>query len=228
MTESILVVAAHPDDEILGMAGTIARHAKAGDAVTVLWVTDGSSAQYPGRPDLAEQKDRESEEALAVLGAQSWIRGGLPDMRLDTVPHIEVNAVVQEAVERCQPSVVYCVHPDVNQDHRAAFNAVAVATRPRPDSTIRAVLTYATASSIEWTPPSEATFSPTWYIDITDELDLKLQSLSCYATELRPWPHPRSLRAVTAIAQACGSTVGVACAESFSLVRLVDRRGGQP
>lgn len=227
MSESILVIAAHPDDEILGMAGTIARHVKAGDAVTVLWVTDGSSAQYPGRPDLAEQKDRESEQSLTVLGVQSWIRGGLPDMRLDTVPHVEVNAVVQDAVERARPGVVYCVHPDVNQDHRAVFNAMAVATRPRPGSTIRAVLSYATVSAAEWTPPSEVTFSPTWYVDITDELDLKLKSLSCYATELRPWPHPRSLRAITSIAQACGSAAGVACAEPFSLVRLVDRRGAR-
>jgi LmbE family N-acetylglucosaminyl deacetylase len=224
VTEKILVIAAHPDDEILGMAGTIARHVKAGDTVTVLWVTDGSSTQYPGRPDLARQKDRESEEALKVLGVQAWIRGGLPDMRLDTVPHIEVNGVVQGAVERSRPDVVYCVHPDVNQDHRAVFNATAVATRPRPGSSVRAVLTYATTSAIEWTPPTEATFSPTWYVDISDELDLKLKSMSCYVTELRPWPHPRSLRAITAIAEACGSAAGVACAEPFSLVRLIERR----
>jgi LmbE family N-acetylglucosaminyl deacetylase len=226
VAENILVVAAHPDDEILGMAGTIAGHAKAGDHVTVLWVTDGSSSQYRGRPDIARQKDRESEAALAVLGVGSWIRGGLPDMRLDTVPHVEVNAVVEDAVERTRPHVVYCVHPDVNQDHRAAFNATAVATRPRPGSTIRAVLSYATSSAAEWTPPSEATFHPTWHVDVTDELELKLEALSCYTTELRPWPHPRSPAAVTAIAHARGSAVGVDCAEAFSLVRLIDRRAG--
>lgn len=225
MSDTVLVVAAHPDDEVLGMAGTLARHAGAGDDVTVLWVTDGSSAQYPGRPDLARQKDEESEAALAVLGVRRWIRAGLPDMRLDTVAHVEVNQVVEAAVERLRPQVVYCVHPDVNRDHREAFAATAVATRPRPGSPVRAVLTYATASAAEWTPPSEATFAPTWYVDISAELELKLNAMACYRTELRPWPHPRSPEAITAAARACGAAVGVEAAEPFCLVRRIARAG---
>lgn len=225
MRHDVLVVAAHPDDEILGMGGTIARHVRTGDTVTVLWVTDGSSGQYPDRPDIARRKDRDSEAALRTLGVHQWIRGGLPDMRLDSVPHVEVNHVVESAVERSRADTVYCVHPDVNRDHRAVFDSTAVATRPRPGGTVRSVLTYPTTSSIEWTPPAEATFSPTWFVDISDEIEMKVAALSCYETELRAWPHPRSRRALVAVGEAWGSTIGVECAEVFCVVRHIQRRG---
>lgn len=223
MPRRVLVVAAHPDDEILGMGGTIARHARAGDEVTVLWVTDGSSTQYTGRPEVVELKYGEAEAALRVLGARDWIRGGLPDMRLDTVPHVEVNRVVERAVEQTGAETVYCVHPDVNRDHRAVFESTAVAARPRPGSPVRRFLTYATLSGIEWTPAPETTFVPTWFVDIGDSLDAKLEAFSCYGTEKRDWPHPRSGRAIRAWAESWGAAVGTAAAEPFLLIREVER-----
>jgi N-acetylglucosamine malate deacetylase 1 len=222
MSRRVLVVAAHPDDEILGMGGTIARHATAGDEVTVLWVTDGSSTQYPGRPDIAERKHREAEAALAALGVRHWLRGDLPDMRLDSVPHVDVNAVIDQAVTRVAPDTVYCVHPDVNRDHRATFESTAVATRPRPGSPVRRVLTYATTSSIEWTPTIDATFAPTFFVDITAEVAAKIRAFSCYETEAREWPHPRSARALAATAESWGSVIGTAAAEPFVLIRHIE------
>ncbi|MBP2471915.1 LmbE family N-acetylglucosaminyl deacetylase [Crossiella equi] len=222
MSQRVLVVAAHPDDEVLGMGGTIARHVRRGDEVTVLWVTDGSSTQYPGRPDLLARKYREAEQALAELGGCASIRGELPDMRLDALPHVEVNQVVEQAVTGTGAQVVYCVHPDVNRDHRAVFESVAVATRPRPGTTVRRVLTYAALSSNEWTPAPHQTFVPTWFTDITEDLVAKQRAFACYRTEAREWPHPRSARAITAAAEHWGCSVGVAAAEPFLLVREIE------
>ncbi|WP_024806307.1 PIG-L deacetylase family protein [Nocardia sp. BMG51109] len=219
MPRQVLVVAAHPDDEILGMGGTIARHAKKGDEVTVLWVTDGSSTQYPGRPDIAELKYREARSALETLGVHHRIAGELPDMRLDTVAHVEVNRVVEQALDRTGADTVYSVHPDLNRDHRAVFESAAVATRPRPGSRVRRFLTYAPLSSNEWTPASENTFAPTWFVDIGAEIDAKLRAFSCYTTENRDWPHPRSARALRASAESWGSVIGVEAAEPFHLIR---------
>lgn len=217
----VLVVAAHPDDEILGMGATMAAHVDAGDQVSVLWVTDGSSTQYPGRPDLLARKYEEADAALAELGVAPAIRGALPDMSLNTVSHVRCNRVVESAVEQARAEVVYCVHPDVNLDHRAVHESVSVATRPRPGAHVRRVLSYAATSSAEWTPPFRDTFSPTWFVDVTDTLDAKLRAFDRHRTEHRPWPHPRSARAVTARAESWGSAVGVAAAEPFVLVREI-------
>src|SRR6185295_13464819 len=125
----VLVFAAHPDDEVLGMGGTIARHTAAGDAVRIVCVTDGSSTQYPGDAEKRAQKEDEARRAAAELGVSDYVHLDLPDMRLDTLPHVEVNAVVEQHLRDLGPDVVYTPQPDVNLDHRALFDSVAVATR---------------------------------------------------------------------------------------------------
>ena len=126
----VLVIAAHPDDEVLGMGGTIAAHTGRGDAVRVVVVTDGSSTQYPGDAEIRSRKEDEARRAAAELGVEDYVHLDLPDMRLDTLPHVEVNRVVEEHVRDFAPEVVYTVQPDVNNDHRVLFDSVAVATRP--------------------------------------------------------------------------------------------------
>ena len=149
----VLVIAAHPDDEVLGMGGTIAMHAVVRqDAVRIVCVTDGSSTQYPGDAEKRAQKEEEARAAAAELGVTDYVHLDLPDMRLDTLPHVDVNRVVEEQIGDFEPTVVYTVHPDVNRDHRALFDSVAVATRPVPGQSVRRVLTYAPTSSTEWTP----------------------------------------------------------------------------
>jgi LmbE family N-acetylglucosaminyl deacetylase len=219
MQGRVLVIAAHPDDEILGMGGTIARHVALGDEVTVLWVTDGSTAQYPDDPGMVERKYAEADMALEVLGVKPAIRGGLPDMRLDTLAHIDVNRVVELAFAQARPETVYCVHPDVNRDHRAVFESAAVVTRPRPGTPVRRFLTYGTPSGVEWTPEPVPGFRPTVFVDVTAHLPAKIAAFGKYASETRPWPHPRSSKALTAIAESWGCGVGVAAAEAFTLVR---------
>jgi LmbE family N-acetylglucosaminyl deacetylase len=220
MSARILVVAAHPDDEILGMGGTIAKHAQhEGAEIAVLWVSDGSTGQYPGNREILERKFKEAEQAARTLGVVHCMQRELPNMRLDTVPHIDVNRVVEDAVEEFRPDTVYTVHPDVNLDHRAVFQSVMVATRPRAGCPVRRVLSYATTSAVEWTPPFETSFAPNWFSNITDTIEDKVSAFACYTTETRPWPHPRSSRAIRANAQTWGTWVGWDCAEPFLLVR---------
>ena len=119
-----------------------------------------------------------------------YVHLDLPDMRLDTLPHVDVNRVVEEQIDDFGPTVVYTVHPDVNRDHRALFDSVAVATRPVPGQTVRRVLTYAPTSSTEWTPSALNWFVPNWFVDVTDTLDRKLASFAHYRTEARDYPHP--------------------------------------
>jgi len=227
---NVLIVTAHPDDEVLGMGGTIALHTGRGDAVRVVCVTDGSSAQYPGDTARRQQKHREAREALGALGVTDAVQLELPDMRLDTVAHVEVNAVVEEHVRDHRPRVVYAVHPDVNLDHQAIFRSVAVATRPTPGQPVERVLTYAPLSSTEWTPSAQNWFMPNWFVDISSTLQAKLAAFACYATEQRDPPHPRSAGAIRAHAEITGATVGCRYAEPFVLVRNVvrSRRSAAP
>ncbi len=167
----VLVFAAHPDDEVLGMGGTIAVHASVlGDAVRIVCVTDGSSTQYPGDAEKRAQKEDEARRAASELGVTDYVHLDLPDMRLDTIPHVEINRVVEEQIRDLEPHVVYATHPDVNHDHRALFDSVAVATRPFPGQPVRRLLTYAPTSSTEWTPAPLNSFVPNWFVDVTDDL----------------------------------------------------------
>jgi N-acetylglucosamine malate deacetylase 1 len=220
----VLVLAAHPDDEVLGMGGTIALHATVrGDEVRIVCVTDGSSTQYPGDTALRERKNDEARRAARELGVEDYLHLDLPDMRLDTIPHVEVNRVVEEHVRDFRPELVYTPHPDVNQDHRALFDSVAVATRPIPAQPVLRVLTYAPTSSTEWTPAARNWFVPNWFVDVTETIERKLAAFACYETERRDYPHPRSERALRAHAEFFGASVGCEYAEPFVLVRGLER-----
>ena len=219
----VIVFAAHPDDEILGMGGTIAVHTDAGDAVRIVCVTDGSSTQYPGDDELRARKEEEARRAAAELGVDDYVHLDFPDMRLDTLAHVDVNRVAEEHVREFRADVVYTPHPDVNRDHRVLFDSVAVATRPVPAQTVRRVLTYAPTSSTEWTPAGVNWFVPTWFVDVTSTLDRKLAAWAHYVTESREYPHPRNERALRAHAEFFGASVGCDYAEPFVLVRNLTR-----
>jgi LmbE family N-acetylglucosaminyl deacetylase len=218
----VLVVAAHPDDEVLGMGGTLAVHTGRGDVVRVLVVTDGSSTQYPGDSETRLRKEEEALRAAAELGVMDYVHLDLPDMRLDTLPHVEVNEIVEKHMADLSPDVVYTPHPDVNLDHRVLFDSVMVATRPVPAQSVRRVLTYAPTSSTEWTPATLNWFVPNWFVDITGTVDRKIAAFAHYATERREYPHPRSERAIRAAAEFYGACCGFESAEPFVLVRGIE------
>jgi len=220
----VLVFAAHPDDEVLGMGGTIAAHVDRGDHVRVVVVTDGSSTQYPGDADIRARKEDEALRAAAELGVTDYVHLDLPDMRLDTLPHVEVNAVVEEHIRDFAAERVYTPHPDVNRDHRVLFDSVAVASRPVPGRTVRRLFTYAPTSSTEWTPAALNWFVPNWFVEITATIERKVASFAHYETERRDYPHPRSERALRATAEFYGSSCGCEFAEPFVLVRGIEIR----
>lgn len=220
----MLVVTAHPDDEVLGMGGTIARHALVdGGRVHVLCLSEGSSAQYPDDQERARLKTAEARRAAEVLGVERLAHLDFPDERLDGIPQLDLNRSIEEYLGEFDPHIVYTIHSDVNADHGAVFRSVAVATRTTPAQRVRRVLAFATPSSIEWTPPQLAQFAPTWFVDIGATLERKLAAFACYTTEMRPYPHPRSPEALRAHAAFYGAAAGCAAAEPFVLVRNVVR-----
>jgi LmbE family N-acetylglucosaminyl deacetylase len=217
---AVLVFAAHPDDETLGCGGTIARHVEAGDEVHVVVVTDGSSAQYPGDQGTLTRKQGEARAAMKILGVEDLVLGTMPDMRLDTVPSVELARFLTDHVRRVDPHVVYTHHSaDINLDHRLVFDATLVATRPTGASRLRTVYAYEVASSTEWGQAHpDRVFRPNSFIDISAVLHRKLRALAAYQTELRPAPHPRSLAVVEAYARAWGPRAGLQAAEAMQLV----------
>jgi LmbE family N-acetylglucosaminyl deacetylase len=219
----ILVVSAHPDDETLGAGGTIARYAAEGSEVWVCIVCDGVTARH-SEAGLQRQC---AEDACAVLGASKVVFCDLPDQRLDALPLVDVIGPIEECVERLRPDVVLThFKDDVNQDHRVVFGATMVATRPSPMQPVRTLMCYETASSTEWAPPFQGgVFAPNVFVDITATLDRKVEAMRCYAhthiSEVKAFPHPRSLEAIDIYAKRQGVVVGTPAAEPFMLVREV-------
>jgi LmbE family N-acetylglucosaminyl deacetylase len=212
---TVLCVAAHPDDEVLGAGGTLAKHADAGHEVHVLIVTEGATTQYDDH-ELVEEKVEAAEECGERLGVETIHFGELPDMRLDSTPHVEVNAVIEDCVETVDPDVVYThTHDDVNQDHVAVAESTMVATRP--GSGVERVLAYETPSGTEWA--ADGRFAATVYVEVADHLDTKVEAFDAYGMEQRPYPHPRSERAVRARARTRGTEAGFEAAEAFALLR---------
>ena len=215
-----LVIGAHPDDEVLGLGGTIARRAAEGEDVCVLIVTDGSSTQYPGDEDKRRQKDEELRACCRILGVREVVHGQLPDMQLDGVRHSELNDFIGEHIAKWQPDTVYVHYPDVNRDHVRIFESTLVAARPTPGATVRRLLLYPTPSATEWdVPVIKRPFVANSHVDIDAYLDTKIEALKAYGTELRAFPHPRSPQAIRAIAAAAGIKVGLRHAEEFMLIR---------
>lgn len=223
---SVLVVAAHPDDEVLGCGGTIARHAEAGDHVQVLIVAEGATSRLQKR-DKGESSEelsalvRAAQKAGVILGASGVELLGCPDNRLDSLDRLDLIKCIEARMERYQPSVVYVHHAgDVNVDHRRLHEAVITACRPIPGQPVRRLLSFEVASSTEWQPPGSApVFQPNWFVDISAHWSLKREALKAYASEMRPWPHARSLEALEHLARWRGAQVGVEAAEAFCLLR---------
>lgn len=219
----ILVIAAHPDDEVLGCGGTMALHARAGDEVSVIITCTGRSADASSN-GIAQQSY--TQRAMDALGVRDFRLLGFPDQRLDTLPLTEIITPLEQVVRELQPSIVYCQYGgDVNRDHEILFKAILVATRPL-EQFIDAIYAFDTASSTEWAYPRS--FVPDTWMDISAALDAKLEAMSCYESELRDYPHPRSLEALRHRAEAFGNQCCMKAAEVFMTVRRISRNGKAP
>lgn len=221
----ILVIAAHPDDEVLGMGGTIAKYATQGSEIALLIVTDGSTSQYKDNPNLKDiiiEKKLETQNCADLLGIKKIYYGNLPDMKLDTVPHVEVNEVIGKVILDFSPTAVFThFSGDVNKDHQCVYKSTLVACRPTPEQCVEKLFLYSVPSSTEWNlQASHTTFFPNWYENIEgDFADIKYKAMNCYKEELREYPHPRSIEYLQNADKAEGNRVGMKIAESFMLVR---------
>lgn len=219
----VLVIAAHPDDELLGCGGTLALHAAQGDHVTALIACEGESLRYgAGTRGMSDH----TRDACRTLGVSCVRELRFPDQRLDRLTLTELIAPLEHTVRELRPSVIYCQYGgDINRDHELLFKATLVATRPT-ENYIAAVYAFDTASSTEWAYP--CTFVPDTWIDISTTLDTKLAAMACYQTEVRTYPHPRSLEALRFRAKAWGNRCCLDAAEVFMTVRRVMRNGSTP
>lgn len=224
--KKVLIIAAHPDDEVLGMGGTIAKLTKEGNEVYVLIVTDGSSSQYKDCNNLSEiiaNKKYETQNCSKILGVREVLYGNLPDMKLDTIPHIEINKVIENVINKIHPEIVYThFWGDVNMDHQCVYKSTLVAVRPVMGQVVKELYCYRVPSSTEWTPcKADTMYMPNVFVDIEKESEIKYEAFSKYTTELREYPHPRSIRYLRESDKTVGLRVGLFCAEEFVLLRKV-------
>jgi len=223
----VLVVAAHPDDEVLGCGGTIAKLSNEGHDIHIMILGEGSTSrsQDRGQADmtLVEALRENSHQAAKTLGAKEVCLRDLPDNRFDAVPLLEIVKIVEEAVEKLNPEIIYTHHGgDLNIDHTLTHRAVLTATRPIKGQPVREVYAFEIPSSTEWAfQRLEPVFRANVFEDISATLETKINALSHYETETRAFPHPRSPEALRAIARRWGSVVGGEAVEAFELVRSV-------
>lgn len=216
---NILVIAPHPDDEVLGCGGTIASLAKKqGNKIYLCVVTEAY------RPDWSEEfiknRGQEIKKANQVLGIKKTYLLGLPTVKLDTVPQKELNEKLSAVIKKVKPSILFIPHGgDLNNDHRLIFAACLVAARPINNS-IKSILAYETLSETEWGLPN-VPFVPNVYSDVSATLNKKLEAMRCYGSELKKAPHPRSLEIISALAKKRGSEIGSSAAEAFMLIREI-------
>ena len=227
-SRNVMVIAAHPDDEVLGCGGTAAllsQHDKLHIGILGEGVTSRYSSPESAPRSELEQLKSNAQEAAEILGASGVVFGGFPDNRFDTVPLLDIIKTVEDWVEWFLPEVIYTHHPgDLNIDHVHTFRAVLTATRPSEITGVREVFAFEIPSSTEWAfQQITPTFRPNTFVDISTTIDRKIQALDAYRNEVRPFPHPRSPEAIRAIAQRWGSTTATGYAEAFELVRSIRR-----
>jgi LmbE family N-acetylglucosaminyl deacetylase len=224
MNRTIVIIAAHPDDEVLGCGGTIARLADEGAAIHIAFLADGVFSRA-GDTDAQQAelaaRHAAAQKACGILGAQSVYFGEFPDNRMDTVALLDIIKPIEALLAKYRPDTVFTHHAgDVNIDHRRTHEAVVTACRPQHGHPVKTLLCFEVPSSTEWQLPGSApAFAPNWFVDISTTLDRKLAALEAYAEELRAWPHPRSLQGVEHLAHWRGAIVGVDAAEAFMLGR---------
>lgn len=225
---SVLVIAAHPDDEVLGCGATIARRARAGERVDVLILGEGLSSRLARREDVPRSELAQLEEraraAARVLGACEPRFLRLPDNRFDSLPLLEITQRIEGVLRELAPRTVYTHQAgDLNLDHVLTHRAVLTALRPSGAGSVRELWTFEVASSTEWSFAQFApSFRPSGFVDVSASLEHKLAAMECYESEARAFPHPRSARALRAQAELRGAQAGFRAAEAFELVYRLD------
>jgi len=223
---NILVIAAHPDDEVLGCGGSICKWSKKGYEVNVLILAEGITSRDSKRDrNLRESElselEKSAKEANSILGVKSLQFLCFPDNRLDSVDLLDIIKSIEDKINELKPEMVVTHHVgDLNIDHYLIHKAVLTACRPYPQQIVKKILTFEVLSSTDWNSyTSNTTFMPNWFEDISDTLENKKRALNAYASEMKSWPHSRSIKAVEHLAKLRGASVGFDACEAFTLIR---------
>lgn len=218
----VLAIAPHPDDETLGCGGTLLRHQAAGDRISWLIVTQADS-QFAA--EIRKRKEIEIEKVAKAYGFEQVQRLKLPTTKMETIPLADLIEKFREAIAQVEPDCVYLNHSgDVHSDHRVVFSAVMSVLKPFYSHRhgVRRVLSYEVLSSTDAAPPhAPSSFTPNVYIDVSDQIDRKIEIMALYETEAQGYPLPRAPETIRALSRYRGATIGVAYAEAFMLVREV-------
>ena len=224
--KKILIIAAHPDDEVLGCGSTVARLNKEGHAIYTLILGEGVTS----RDNIRNREKRENEiidlkgyaeKANKILGVKKVFFHDFPDNRFDTVPFLDIVKVIEKIKNQIKPEIIFTHYEkDLNIDHQITYKAVITATRPLREETVKEVYSFEIPSSTEWSYP--LSFSPNAFYDISETMDIKLKALEEYKSELKEYPHPRSLKGIKLIAKTWGMKVGLNYAEAFKCVRIIN------
>lgn len=219
----ILVIVAHPDDEVLGCGGTIAKLTPNNDIYILILGEGITSRHIPNEKTKDEmiRLKRDAEKANEILGVGNVFLESFPDNMFDTVPLLEIIKVIEKYIQKIKPDVIYTHHyGDLNIDHQITHKAVLTATRPIETNTVKKILTFEVLSSTEWNNQYDI-FFPNVYIDISEKINQKFEAMNCYKSEIREYPHPRSLEGIKILAQKRGLEVGLKYAEGFCLIREI-------
>lgn len=226
--KKILVVAAHPDDEILGVGGTVAKHAAAGDEVYALILGEGQTSRGEHREDISQEivneLHRNTLDSAAKVGYRDVYFADFPDNRFDQVDLLDIVKAVEHKIREIQPEIVYTHYSgDLNIDHQYTARAVLTATRPIGEYPVKEIYAFETLSSTEWNfdYSAQPAFCPNVYVDITSYYAQKEAAMNCYVSELCSFPHPRSLEGMDVLSRTRGMAAGLKRAESFMLIRKI-------
>lgn len=219
--KKILVIAAHPDDEVLGCGGTLLKHSKNNDKILLLFATDGESSRKSGSQKILYRKKQASKVAR-IINSQKPVFLNFPDNQLDKINMLKIAKIFAKIVDRFKPDIIYTHHyNDLNIDHRLTFEATMIACRPLVESSVKEIYCFEILSSSGWRGINNLAFKPNVYVDIKDYIRKKIDLMKIYEKEIRPSPHPRSIESITARAISRGTEVSLSYAESFELIRYI-------
>ena len=224
MPKIVLIVAAHPDDEVLGCGGTIARHLAESDIVHIVFMADGVTSRGVCT-NSAEHNERNHAalEASQILGITTHLTFlGFPDNRMDTIALLDITQSLEKVIKTIQPEIIYTHHyGDLNIDHQITHKAVMTACRPQPSFCVKEIYAFEVLSSTEWQVQPSLSFVPNIFVNIGDFISSKEKALAVYREEMRPSPHSRSIENAVRCAALRGNSVGVEYAEAFQLLKII-------
>ena len=220
--KTVLIIAAHPDDEVLGCGGVIAKHVSQGDEVHTVFMSDGVKSRSQFLEENLSQRMDASKLAQSLLGIASSQHLGFQDNRMDSIALLDIIQKLEPVIDKLKPSVVYTHHyGDLNIDHQLTHSAVITACRPVPNFSVNEIYGFEVLSSTEWSNSQQSIFKPTFYADITNYISKKISAARAYEEEMRDPPHSRSIKHIEILAQHRGFSIGVDMAEAFEVYRIV-------